>query len=365
MKLSTTLMATLACTEAMKLESKAEFLGDALGSVGNTFAGIGEGIGGAFGSLGNEFENLGAEFESLGNEALNWGADLTSEIENWGNEAIDWGADLGTDAAAWGADLGNDAAAWGADLGNDAAAWGADLGQGLDTWTFGALDDIGDFSLDTFGNIDNFVTGDIGGAFEGFGAFIEEDVGGAFEGFGQFIVEDVGGAFAGLGEFIEEDVVGVLEDFGEFVVEDVGSAVGEVIVEDIGGALVDMGTWMSDDDNWAAAGKTFGGGIWLHLNGEHDKANKIMGNSDAYTGDFYKRMEEMKKKREEYAANAPIRKANFDKLVKNCNDRSIILNNRDKVEKAYANYLENRLEAQKNLLAKDRKEYDIEKAQRD
>ena len=60
MKLSTTLMATVACTEAVKLESKAEFFDDALGSIGNTFSGIGQGIGGAFDSLGNEFENFGA-----------------------------------------------------------------------------------------------------------------------------------------------------------------------------------------------------------------------------------------------------------------------------------------------------------------
>jgi len=76
-------------------------------------------------------------------------------------------------------------------------------------------------------------------------------------------------------------------------------------------------------------------------------------------------MDEMKKKREEYEANAPKRKAAFDKLVQSCNDRSTILNRKDKAEKGYANYLENRLTAQKNILDKDREEYDTEKDKQD
>ena len=41
MKLSTTLMATFAYTQAVKLESKAEFFDKAIGSVANWGAGIG------------------------------------------------------------------------------------------------------------------------------------------------------------------------------------------------------------------------------------------------------------------------------------------------------------------------------------
>ena len=71
MRLTTTLMATLACTEALKLESKAEFdFGRAFNSIGDTFSGIGgdvaSGISNAFDDIGKWSENAFTDITDFG-----------------------------------------------------------------------------------------------------------------------------------------------------------------------------------------------------------------------------------------------------------------------------------------------------------
>ena len=71
MRLTTTLMATLACTEALKLQSEAEFdFGKAFSSVGDTFSGIGSDFASwgsnAFGDIGKFSENAFTDITDFG-----------------------------------------------------------------------------------------------------------------------------------------------------------------------------------------------------------------------------------------------------------------------------------------------------------
>ena len=163
-----------------------------------------------------------------------------------------------------------------------------------------------------FGDFDNFITDDVAGAFGGFGELVI-DVGGSLGDFGEFVIEEIDGVIEEIGGAVEDldidEIGGALEAFGEYIVEDAISDLGEFIEEDIGSVFEDTWSWVSDDDNWAALGKTLLGGIILTFKeGEPEKAWALMSDNKAYTGEFYKKIEENKRKREQWEKEAPIRR---------------------------------------------------------
>ena len=133
----------------------------------------------------------------------------------------------------------------------------------------------------------NDVIEDIGDAVDDFGDWVEdavEDVGDAFGDLGDWAEnawDDVGDAFDDLGDWAE-DAWDDFVDWGEGAVEDVVDA-----FEDFGEGIVDIGEWIIDGSNWEALGKTLLGGAASALQGDFDKAGKLLGNSDHYSGDFW------------------------------------------------------------------------------
>ena len=93
-----------------------------------------------------------------------------------------------------------------------------------------------------------------------------------------------------------------------------------------------------------------------------------MGNADAYTGAFYDKIEENKRKKEEYEkwlADAPARQEKFDNFVEACRKRSNVLNNIYTFETMYTNYLQGYQDDMQTKLDEHRKIYDDAKAKHD
>ena len=243
MKISTTLMATLACTQAIsiKSEAEAELEFNLFGAIEDTFNAVVDYFEDDFvddledvwdyTTSGDLFDDLGDVLEDGYNYVAS--GDLFDDIEAAANATADYFEDDFLDDLTAGTDI----------VGSffeDAANTVADGFE--DAW-------------DWVSEGDNWV--DLG-----------EDIGGGFEDAWDWASE--GDNWVDLGE----DIIGGLED---------------------------AWNWASDGDNWAAAAGTLFGTIMALGYGEYETAEKLFTTADHYSADWHEEQKRLKKEAEEKA----------------------------------------------------------------
>ena len=112
--------------------------------------------------------------------------------------------------------------------------------------------------------------------------------------------EDLGNDLLDIGEtlitpsFYEDLWV----DFSDFTVSTAEAIVDPQTYVDIGNDIADFGVdswdWMSEGDNWEAAGKTIGYGSLALLTGNPEGAWDLWTNDDLYYGDTWDEIDDMK-----------------------------------------------------------------------
>ena len=112
--------------------------------------------------------------------------------------------------------------------------------------------------------------------------------------------EDLGNDLLDIGEtlitpsFYED----LWYDFEDFTVSTAEAIVDPQTYVDIGNDIADFGVdswdWMSDGDNWEAAGKTIGYGSLALLTGNPEGAWDLWTNDDLYYGDTWDEIDDMK-----------------------------------------------------------------------
>lgn len=87
-------------------------------------------------------------------------------------------------------------------------------------------------------------------------------------------------------------------DFSDFTVSTAEAIVDPQTYVDIGNDIADFGVdswdWMSEGDNWEAAGKTIGYGSLALLTGNPEGAWDLWTNDDLYYGDTWDEIDDMK-----------------------------------------------------------------------
>ena len=87
-------------------------------------------------------------------------------------------------------------------------------------------------------------------------------------------------------------------DFSDFTVSTAEALIDPQTYVDIGNDIADFGVdswdWMSDGDNWEAAGKTIGYGSLALITGNPEGAWDLWTNDDLYYGDTWDEIDDMK-----------------------------------------------------------------------